>query len=79
MNCRSVPFWSWNGDLDVEETRWQVREMTEKGMGGGFMHSRPGLATEYLGDDWFANCAAVIEEGRKAEFSAWLYDEDRSE
>ena len=77
MNCRSVPFWSWNGDLDVEETRWQVREMTEKGMGGGFMHSRPGLATEYLGDDWFANCAAVIEEGRKAEFSAWLYDEDR--
>ena len=77
MKYRAAPFWSWNGKLDVEETRWQVRELTKGGMGGGFMHSRAGLSTEYLGEDWFANCAASIEEGRKVGFYSWLYDEDR--
>ena len=77
MDCRAAPFWAWNGDLNVEETRRQVREMTEHGMGGGFMHSRPGLRTEYLGDEWFANCAASIDEGKKVGFFSWLYDEDR--
>ena len=77
MKYRAAPFWSWNGKLDVEETRWQVRELTRGGMGGGFMHSRVGLSTEYLGDEWFANCAASIEEGQKVGFSSWLYDEDR--
>jgi alpha-L-rhamnosidase len=77
MNCRAMPFWSWNGKLDVEETRWQVREMSEKGMGGGFMHARPGLSTEYLGEEWFQNCKAAIDEGSKTDFALWLYDEDR--
>ena len=77
MDCRAAPFWSWNGELDTEETRRQVRELAEKGMGGGFMHSRVGLRTEYFGEGWFANCAAVIDEGSKAGFRAWLYDEDR--
>jgi len=74
---RTAPFWSWNGKLTLEETRRQVREMVEKGMGGGFLHSRAGLATEYLGKEWFENCAAVVEEGRRVGFLAYLYDEDR--
>lgn len=76
MWCRSAPFWSWNGKLTPEETRAQVREMADKGMGGAFMHARFGLDTEYLGDEWFANAAASISEGRKLGFFSWIYDED---
>ena len=28
---RSVPFWSWNDDLDLNELQWQIHEMKEKG------------------------------------------------
>ncbi len=76
MWCRSAPFWSWNGRLTPEETRWQVREMVEKGMGGGFMHARFGLETEYLGEEWFASVAASVSEGKKYGFFSWIYDED---
>jgi hypothetical protein len=76
MWCRSAPFWSWNGKLTPEETRWQVREMVDKGMGGGFMHARFGLDTEYLGEEWFASVAASISEGKKLGFFSWIYDED---
>jgi hypothetical protein len=74
---RAAPFWAWNGDLNVDETRRQVRDMAEHGFGGAFMHARLGLRTEYLGERWFENCAASIEEGRKVGFFSWLYDEDR--
>ena len=31
---RSVPFWSWNDELDLNELQWQIHEMKEKGIGG---------------------------------------------
>ena len=76
MDCRAAPFWSWNGELEPSETRWQVREMATHGMGGAFLHARSGLRTEYLGEDWFANVTASVEEGKRLGFSSWLYDED---
>ena len=74
---RAVTFWSWNGKLTPEETRRQVRDMAEHGLGGGFMHARSGLHTRYLSDEWFANCRAAVEEGQQVGFFPWLYDEDR--
>jgi len=50
---RGKPFWSWNGKLDKNELIRQINVMKEMGMGGYFMHSRTGLATEYLSDEWF--------------------------
>ena len=47
------------------------------GFGGFFMHSRTGLETEYLGEEWFGLIRAAAEEGRSLEMNAWLYDEDR--
>ncbi|MBI1335910.1 MAG: hypothetical protein GC164_02990 [Phycisphaera sp.] len=74
---RGKPFWSWNGDLDREELLRQVRVMKEMGFGGYFMHSRTGLVTEYLGDEWFDLINACADEGEKLGMEAWLYDEDR--
>src|SRR5450759_4945932 len=50
---RGKPFWSWNGELTESELMRQMDVLEKMGMGGFFMHSRTGLATEYLGDEWF--------------------------
>lgn len=74
---RGKPFWSWNGTLEKEELFRQIHVLHEMGFGGFFMHSRTGLATEYLGDDWFELINACAEEAEKLGMEAWLYDEDR--
>jgi hypothetical protein len=74
---RGAPFWAWNGKLDTEELRRQIRLMKEMGLGGFFMHSRVGLDTEYLSDEWFDCVKACIDEAEKLDMKAWLYDEDR--
>ncbi|HOK05245.1 MAG TPA: glycosyl hydrolase [Victivallales bacterium] len=74
---RGKPFWSWNGKLDKNELLRQLDVMKEMGLGGAFMHSRTGLATEYLSDEWFSLINACAEHCKKNEMEAWLYDEDR--
>ncbi len=73
---RPIPFWSWNEKLDVEETKRQIRLMGDAGIGGFFMHARGGLQTEYMGDEWFENVAAGIDEAENREMKAWAYDEN---
>jgi hypothetical protein len=74
---RGKPFWAWNGQLDPDELRRQVRIMHRMGLGGFFMHSRVGLATPYLSEEWFECIGACIDEAEKLDMEAWLYDEDR--
>lgn len=74
---RGKPFWSWNGQLEAPELARQVGVMKEMGLGGYFMHSRAGLITEYLGDDWFELINKTADCGEALGMEAWLYDEDR--
>lgn len=74
---RGKPFWSWNGKLEKEELLRQIKVIKEMGFGGFFMHSRTGLQTEYLGEEWFELINTCADEGEKLELEAWLYDEDR--
>jgi hypothetical protein len=74
---RGKPFWAWNGKLDPDELRRQVRVMHRMGLGGFFMHSRVGLDTAYLSEEWFRCVDACIDEASKLDMEAWLYDEDR--
>ena len=73
---RAVPFWSWNEKLDPDETRRQTAIMDETGHGGFFMHARGGLQTEYMGEEWFENVAAAVDEANKRGMHAWAYDEN---
>ena len=73
---RSVPFWSWNDELEPEELIWQIRQMKEKGIGGFFMHARGGLKTPYMGEKWMACVRACVEEAKKCGMDPWLYDEE---
>lgn len=75
--CRGKPFWAWNGKLEEAELRRQIRVFREMGLGGAFMHSRVGLATPYLSEEWFRLVGACADECRKLKMEAWAYDEDR--
>ena len=66
------PFWAWNGKLDKDELVRQTEVMKEMGFGGYFMHSRTGLATEYLSDEWFDDINACADAAEKEDMEAWL-------
>ena len=74
---RLVPFWSWNEVMEPEEIRRQVRLMKKGGWGGAFVHSRVGLLTPYLGEEWFRAVDATIEACLEEGLLVWLYDEDK--
>ena len=74
---RGKPFWSWNGELRGEELVRQAHIMKKMGLGGYFMHSRTGLITEYLGEEWFRLINEVADAAEADGMEAWLYDEDR--
>ena len=61
FDYRAMPFWAWNGKLEPEELRRQVRIMHDMGMNGFFMHSRLGLATGYLQEEWFECIKAALD------------------
>ena len=73
---RPIPFWSWNEKLDEAQTRHQVEQMDEAGLGGFFMHARGGLQTPYMGEEWFSNVTAAVEAAEKAGMRPWAYDEN---
>ena len=70
-----LAFWFWNGELEEERLRWQIGEMTDKGVYGGFMHSRAYLKTPYLEQGWWDAVSVCVDEGKKKGFHPWLYDE----
>jgi len=71
-----IPFWSWNDKLEKKEMLFQIKEMDEKGYGGFFMHSRKGLVTPYLSDEWMDAIKICVNEAKKRGISAWIYDEN---
>lgn len=73
---RSIPFWSWNDDLEPDELVRQIEWMNEQGFGGYFMHARSGLITEYLGDKWFECVKACLDAGDRLGMESWAYDEN---
>ena len=74
---RSAPFWSWNSKLEPDRLCRAIDSMQAVGMGGFFMHSRYGLKTPYLSDEWFKCVSACVERARELGMKAYLYDEDR--
>ena len=74
---RGTPFWAWNCKLDRKELEWQLEVFKEMGFGGGHMHVRTGMATEYLSDEYMSLIKACVDKAKSENMLAWLYDEDR--
>src|SRR5215216_3869540 len=70
-----LPFWFLNGELDLEEMRYQLREFREKGMPGIILHGRYGLETSYIGETYLDRIHFAVEEAQKLGLQTWIYDE----
>ena len=76
VTLKPIPFWSWNDKLNKQELFRQIDEMKSQGYGGFFIHSRVGLVTEYLSDEWMEHVRECVLYAKQVGMSAWLYDED---
>lgn len=74
---RSAPFWSWNGRLEKEKLEKQILCFQNMGFGGFHIHSRIGLETEYLGDEFLELVKHCNRFGDQHNLNTWLYDEDK--
>lgn len=73
---RSAPLWVWNDRVTNQQIDEQLADFRARGIGGVFIHPRPGLITEYLSDEWFALCRHAVDQGKKLGMKIWLYDEN---
>lgn len=73
---RSVPLWVWNDDMTEEEIDTQLSDFKEKGIGGVFVHPRPGLITSYMSDKWNSLFKHTTEKARAIGMEVWIYDEN---
>ena len=74
---RATPFWAWNCKLDKEVMSQQIDDFKKMGYGGFHMHSRSGLATKYLGEEFMDCIKFCRDKAEKEGMLAWIYDEDR--
>ncbi len=73
---RPAPFWAINDRITPEESARQLTDMLRVGLSGGFFHSRHGLITDYLGEEWFECMSSVLQAAHEHDGYLWLYDED---
>ena len=73
---RSAPLWVWNDQITEKQINQQLEDFKAVGMGGVFIHPRPGLITEYLSKEWFSLCAYTVAKGKEMGMDIWLYDEN---
>ncbi len=74
---RSTLFWAWDDKLENEELKRQIVSFFKEHYAGFFMHSRDGLETPYLSEEWDDAILFSAKEAEKRGMEAWLYDEDR--
>ena len=74
---RGAPFWAWNCKIHRQLIDEQLQVFKDMGMGGFHIHSRIGLDTEYLGQEFLDDVAYCNGQGTKLGLLTWLYDEDK--
>ena len=64
--CSQAPFWFWNGPLDPETMRQQVRMMADKGVHAALPHPRFGMDRRlYLEEPFWKAMDATLDEAQK--------------
>jgi len=73
---RSVPLWVWNDRITNFQIEEQLADFKAKGIGGVFVHPRPGLITPYLSEEWLSLFRHAVDTGRSLGMKVWIYDEN---
>ena len=74
---RGIPFWSWNCRVTEGLIADELKIFREMGFGGVDIHSRTGLDTEYLGEEYMKLIRYAAEKCEEMGIACWLYDDDR--
>jgi hypothetical protein len=73
---RSAPLWVWNDRMTNAEIEEQLADFKVHGIGGVFVHPRPGLITPYLSGEWLALFRHAVDVGKSLRMKVWIYDEN---
>ncbi|MDD8015866.1 MAG: glycosyl hydrolase [Acidobacteriota bacterium] len=73
---RSAPLWVWNDLVTKEKIDEQLADFKARGIGGVFVHPRPGLITPYLSEEWLSLCRHAVAAGKALGMKVWIYDEN---
>ena len=73
---RTAPLWDWNDKISEEGIDFHMKKFKEGGLGGVFIHPRPGLITEYISEDWNHLFDYTVRKGKELGMKVWIYDED---
>lgn len=76
-NYRSHPFYSINDSLSEDEISRQIKDFKQAGFGGFYLHSRSGLITEFLGEEWWKIMRASVKAANDVNLRCMFYDEDK--
>ncbi|NCB08396.1 MAG: hypothetical protein EOM73_09555, partial [Bacteroidia bacterium] len=68
--------WDWNEQITEEGIDFHMQKFKEAGIGGVFVHPRPGLLTEYLSEEWFYLFDYTVQKGKELGMKVWIYDEN---
>ena len=74
---RAAPFWAWNCDLDKDELLRQIEVLKQMGFGGFYIHTRSGMSTKYLSDEFMSLVKVCTNKAKDEKMLSYLYDEDR--
>ncbi len=75
VEYRGAPFWSWNDKVRKDELIRQLDALRRAGLGGVFIHPRPGVWLPFLSDEYFELIAACVDYAKKHGMKVWMYDE----
>ncbi|MEI8204026.1 MAG: glycosyl hydrolase [Bacteroidota bacterium] len=73
---RTAPFYVWNDEITEQQIDEILTDYHSKGIGGVFIHARPGLITEFISDRWYKLFKYAVEKGKTLGMQIWIYDEN---
>ncbi|MBM3312170.1 MAG: hypothetical protein FJY80_11755, partial [Candidatus Aminicenantes bacterium] len=73
---RSAPLWVWNDRMTNAQIDEQLADFKARGIGGVFVHPRPGLITPYLSEEWLSLFKHAVDAGKSLGMKIWIYDEN---
>ncbi|MFP4358134.1 MAG: hypothetical protein ACLFSZ_06830 [Puniceicoccaceae bacterium] len=75
-HCRPQPLWVWNDEVTRERIDETLEAFAARGIGGVFIHPRPGLVNDYLSEEWFDLWGHALARCTELGMECHIYDEN---
>lgn len=70
-----IPWWTWDGDMDLAEMERQIVEIAQSGVRGFYIFGLSGLKIEYLGEDWMERVRWAVKRGVEPGLETYICDD----